>query len=171
MNEFREYAVKVFEFLKDYGYKKTHDSEEEVCYCGQNNCFWIRNHSYGWQLDCSVETLDGKAYLYWSYQYHDIVDMKKGLLNISVRVKKYFHENNISIKEVFDDVIRNKKKEFYELKEKTQAENEIAMADQCWREENFEEARELYKRHVTRLRPSQRKKLEIIEKRFLRKLQ
>lgn len=22
MNEFREYAVKVFEFLKDYGYKK-----------------------------------------------------------------------------------------------------------------------------------------------------
>ncbi len=178
MNQFNEFVRDYFSFLQQYGYICSDEcSANIVSFVGKNNRIDIIFSVIGYELTCQFvdnskniftlqDVLEYEKIKKFKglYQIASKKDIEKGIAYLSNVVKILFDKINISDATNFQRIYQYRLDIHKELLEDYYFKMDIKKAEECWRNEEYTIAKELFEKHISNLSKAQIKKLEYIRK-------
>ncbi|MCM1231902.1 MAG: hypothetical protein NC124_18215 [Clostridium sp.] len=178
MNQFNEFVKKHFGFLQQYGYICSEDKSEDITsFAGKNNQIDVIFSAVKCELTCRfvdnskrMFTLqDGLGYgnikdFKGLYQVSSIKEIEKGVAYLADAVKTVFNKINISDAADFQRIYQYRLDIHKELLEDYYLKTDIKKAEECWKNGEYDKARELFEKHINYLSKAQIKKLEYVKK-------
>ena len=177
MNQFREYAKIYFNFLYEYGYAITEESNDNiVSFIGKSNRIEIIFSSYCHELSCQFSDNDNKSFSlqdgleYISvqgvsglYQMENEGGVERGLHYLAEAVKLLFVKIDISDSINFQKVYQFNLNMQKTLLEKYYLETDLKKAEDYWKKKKYVNAKALFEKNIDHLSNAQLKKLEYIK--------
>lgn len=178
MRRFSKLVEKHFSFLGCYGYICVQDnSEESVCFAGENNQIDIIFSAIGYELTCqfvdsaknSFSLQDGLGYVEIKefkglYQIPSKEEIEKGIIYLADAVKSLFDKIDISDTMNFQRIYHYRLDVQKKMLEEYYFTIDIKKAEEFWKKGDYSKTQQLYERHLGSLSKVQRKRLEYIRK-------
>lgn len=178
MEQFKEIVKKYFEFLNLMGYMTLEDSVAEVVsFRDENIRVDIMFSIIGYELTCQFVDKENKVFSLQDalayeaidefkgfYQMANKADIEKGIAYLSEVVKIVFERINISNSVNFQKIYEFRVNRHKNMLENYYLETDLKRAEEHWRKKEYNEAQELFEKHIDYLSKSQLKKLEYIRK-------
>lgn len=175
MSRVREFAEIYFNFLKQFGYKISDESADNVIsFIGKNNRIDVLFSTSSYELTCqfvdadqSFSLQDGLMFgaiegVRGLYQIANRGELEKGIAYLAEAVRILFEKIDVSNPMNFQKIYKFRVETHKDLLEKYYIETDLKKAEDYWRRKEYAKAKELFEKNSAHLSNVQHKKLEYI---------
>ena len=179
MSLFRECVKKHFDFLTRFGYIMSNDNNADIIkFIGKNNQLDVFFSKISYELTCqfidgdkTFSLQDGLEFGMIAdykglYQVADKKEIEIGISYLAEAVKKLFERVDVSNPRNFQKIYQYRIDMHTKLLNQYYLETDLKKAEECWKRKDYAKAKEIFEKNIDYLSDSQRKKLDIINRKI-----